>query len=456
MSGRVLVVDDLIPNIKLLEAKLNAEYYVVSTAKSGKEALDFLENNQVDIILLDVMMPEMDGFEVCKLIKTNPKTSHIPVIMVTALSEVEDRVTGLKSGADDFLTKPINDVILMARLKSLLRLKSIIDEIRIRSESLNQLGVDQNLVKLDFNCLNGARVLLVDDDVAQRNNVAKNLSEQKAIVNCLDDEPQVIEELKKTPYDVIMISSQLLKIDSLRLCSHIRSMKEFRHIPILLLVEEDEATTLAKGLEIGANDYLVTPIDITELITRTNTQVKKKRYQDELVATMQDNATAAVKDALTGIFNRRYFDIHVRKIFDTSLAANNPLVLGVCDIDFFKKVNDTYGHVAGDEVIKAFAKVISETIRLTDLVARFGGEEFVFVLPLTTLQDAIVVAERIRMKVDELDVVSPGDQRTIEVTASIGITIIHPTDTLQSMLDRADQALYRAKQSGRNRVEFNE
>jgi two-component system, cell cycle response regulator len=130
MSARVLVVDDLLPNVKLLEAKLNSEYYDVLTARSGIEALEVVKNNPPDIILLDVMMPEMDGFETCRRLKADPTVSHIPVVMVTALSEVEDRVQGLKAGADDFLTKPINDLALFARIRSLVRLKIMTDELR--------------------------------------------------------------------------------------------------------------------------------------------------------------------------------------------------------------------------------------------------------------------------------------------------------------------------------------
>lgn len=133
MTARVLIVDDIPTNVRLLEARLTAEYFEVLTAASGAEALEICEKNDIDIILLDVMMPVMDGFEVCRRLKANPRTHHVPVLMITALDQLSDRVKGLEAGADDFLTKPVDDTQLMARVKSLARLKSLTDELRARA-----------------------------------------------------------------------------------------------------------------------------------------------------------------------------------------------------------------------------------------------------------------------------------------------------------------------------------
>ncbi|NBB84548.1 MAG: response regulator, partial [Alphaproteobacteria bacterium] len=143
MSARVLVVDDVLPNVKLLEAKLTREYFDVVTACDGPEALAKADAEAPDIILLDVMMPNMDGYEVCERLKANPKTQHVPVVMVTALSDTAERVRGLEAGADDFLTKPVNDIALFARVRSLVRLKMMMDEWRMRETTSGELGVLQ-------------------------------------------------------------------------------------------------------------------------------------------------------------------------------------------------------------------------------------------------------------------------------------------------------------------------
>ena len=141
MTARVLVVDDILANVKLLEARLAAEYFEVLTASSGQEALDICARERVDVVLLDVMMPGMDGFEVCRRIKSAPKTSHVPVIMVTALDQPSDKVQGLEAGADDFLTKPVDDIALITRVKNLARLKMLNDEMMMRASTTQQMGI---------------------------------------------------------------------------------------------------------------------------------------------------------------------------------------------------------------------------------------------------------------------------------------------------------------------------
>ena len=171
MTARVLVVDDIATNVKLLEARLSAEYYDVLTAFSGREALEVCANNNVDIILLDVMMPEMDGFEVCRALKSNPKTHHIPVVMVTALDQPSDRVKGLEAGADDFLTKPPDDMQLLARVKSLVRLKILTDELRARARTSQQIAAEDSGILLGTISVEHGSILLVDDNERDRKSV---------------------------------------------------------------------------------------------------------------------------------------------------------------------------------------------------------------------------------------------------------------------------------------------
>src|SRR5579883_2049983 len=163
MTARILVVDDVPANVKLMEARLSAEYFDVITALSGQEALAMCERAQCDIVLLDVMMPDLDGFEVCRRLKANPSTHHLPVIMVTALDQASDRVKGLEAGADDFLTKPVSDVVLIARVRSLVRLKMMTDELRMRAVTSLEIGVQAPERSAVADTGKGGRILLVDD-----------------------------------------------------------------------------------------------------------------------------------------------------------------------------------------------------------------------------------------------------------------------------------------------------
>jgi two-component system cell cycle response regulator len=450
MSATVLVVDDIHTNIKLIEAKLNAEYYTVLTADSGKKALEILSNSSVDIILLDVMMPEMDGFEVCKIIKNNPQTSHIPVVMVTALTEVQDRITGLEAGADDFLAKPINDVELFARIKSLVRTKIVLDELRLRNQTNNEFGSVNSHANIN---VDNSKILLIEDDIVQSKQAAQKLSNmgQNIQVSISADQAEIMSLSSAGDYDLLIISAQLTDIDSLRLCSQIRSTEITRHVPILMMVEEEEKKILIRAFELGVNDYIITPMEGNELMARSKTQIRRKRYQDALKNNYQQSFNLAITDALTGVYNRRYFDSHCKNLVDQAHSMNRPLTLMIVDIDHFKMVNDTYGHLAGDIVIKQIAKQLGQYMRVTDFVARYGGEEFVIVLPNTEAKDAESIANRVRVSVEETPfVISP--ELSINKTASIGVTSILPGDDKDTLVERADKALYQAKETGRNKV----
>src|ERR1700722_5939304 len=179
MTARVLVVDDIPPNANLLEARLSAEYFAVVTAMSGKEALALCERGKCDLVLLDVMMPDMDGFEVGRRLKTNPATHHIPVVMVTALDQPADRVRGLEAGADDFLTKPIPELALIARVRSLTRLKMVTDELRMRALTSRDIGIASPEREAVADTGRGGRILIVDDRPASYERIADMLSKEQ-------------------------------------------------------------------------------------------------------------------------------------------------------------------------------------------------------------------------------------------------------------------------------------
>src|SRR5215469_5482491 len=212
MTARVLVVDDIIANLKLLEARLTAEYFDVVIAMSGAEALSICERGQCDIVLLDVMMPEMDGFEVCRRLKANPATHHVPVIMVTALDQPADRVRGLEAGADDFLTKPVSDIALVARVRSLVRLKMVTDELRMRAATSQEVGIGDPVGASLADTGRGGRVLVVDDRAASYERLAAILSEEHS-VDIRPDPQRALFHAAEADYDLIMVSLALEHFD---------------------------------------------------------------------------------------------------------------------------------------------------------------------------------------------------------------------------------------------------
>lgn len=452
MTARILVVDDVPANVKLLEVRLLAEYFEVLTANSGAEALEICENGRVDVVLLDVMMPGMDGFEVCRRLKSDPATQHIPVVMVTALDQVSDRVRGLEVGADDFLTKPVNDLQLMTRVRSLVRLKSLTDELRLRAATTRNIGLEELLGRHAAGADVMARVLLVDERPASAERIGKMLRGRYDL-SISDDPNEAFFRAAEGEFDCILVSTAFSNFDPLRLCSQLRTLDRTRFVPIMLIADEGEDARLVRGLELGVNDYLVRPVDQQELIARLATQVRRKRYNDHLRASVAQTIEMAVTDGLTGLHNRRYLDSHLATLFERARNRGRPLALMITDIDRFKLINDTWGHDAGDEVLREFATRLRESVRGIDLVCRMGGEEFVVVMPDTDGQIASKVAERIRAKIAGTPFTIGQEGRAVPVTVSVGVTVMAPgADTVATMLKRADLALYEAKDSGRNRV----
>ena len=316
VDASILIVDDHEDNVELLRARLEAWGYRTITASDGSEALRAVYETKPDLILLDVMMPEVDGLEVARRIRADRSLPFIPIILQTALDSVENKVEGLDAGADDYITKPIHFSELQARVRSLLRIKGLQDELARRQGELAQMN------------------------------------------------------------------ERLLEISRV--------------------------------------------------------------------------------DALTGVANRRYLEERLDEMWEHAARLDEPLGCVMCDIDKFKSVNDTYGHQAGDAVLKQFAEILQREVREIDRVGRYGGEEFLVLLPGTVLDAAVTFAERVRTAVEAHTFAFDGG--SIQRTVSCGVAAWpHPrVGSCEGLIRAADDALYVAKETGRNRVirfdshEFNE
>ncbi|WBV41643.1 PleD family two-component system response regulator [Pseudoroseomonas cervicalis] len=446
MSARILVVDDIAANLRLLEARLNAEYYEVALASSGPEALNRAEDWLPDIILLDVMMPGMDGYEVCRRLKASTATAHIPVVMVTALVDATERVRGLEAGADDFLSKPVDHSTLFARLRALLRVKQVMDAFRLRAETALDLGFEP--LPPPSEQIAGASVLLATEDVNEAELLTGVLAVDGVTLRLTASAAQAWQALAEGTFDLALLSLSLDGGEGLRLASRLRAQAATRDLPVLLIADADQRGLVLRGFDLGANDHVLRPVDPNELRARVRNQVRRRRYQDRLRAELDRSLELAVTDSLTGLRNRRYITRHLE-----GLLRNGPAALLMLDVDRFKAVNDTYGHGVGDIVLREVATRMKRHLRDVDVVARFGGEEFVVAMASATQEEALQIADRLRLSMAENPVpVSP--ERRLGITASIGVALARGGEALPRLMAAADAALYRAKANGRNRVEL--
>lgn len=450
MSARVLVVDDIQANRRLMQAKLEAKYYTVLLAENGLEALELAVTEAPQIILLDVMMPGMDGYEVCARLKEDDRTRHIPVVMLTALNDREDRLRGLEAGADDFLSKPIDDFALMARLEALTRYNAVANELRQREATSNhQLSLsDEEIAEAQ----RPANILLIDKDSFDSRRLASSLQAAgHSVRNWADDTPSNAQSGK---LDLIVMALSNQDYDPLKLCARLRSMDETRDVAIIVTCEINDRELAAKALSLGAGDVIVAPVDPQELIVRVRTQLRRTRYVEILRRRLDRGLELSVIDQLTGLYNRRYMLGQLQQWMQRASVGGKPLSIISFDIDHFKRINDTHGHEAGDTVLKEFAARIRTNVRPKDIVCRPGGEEFLVVLPETPGDLACLSAERIRHAIAANPFEIERIQAKIDVTVSAGVATYSQNDgTLADLLHRADTALYRAKESGRNRVE---
>jgi two-component system, cell cycle response regulator len=360
-------------------------------------------------------------------------------------------VQGLEAGADDFLTKPVDDIALVTRVKNLARLKLLNDEMLMRASTTQQMGVTSAGITAWAEAGRGGRIMVVDDVVrsAQRTVAALDAVHTCSVV---DDLQHAMASLEADDFDCLVVSLGMTQADGLRLCSQVRAVQRTRHLPIIMIVDAGDDARLLRGLDMGVNDYVMRPLDEHEILARVRTQVARKRHTDVLRSSIEQSVEASITDSLTGLHNRRYMESHLKSLVQNARESGRPISLLVADIDFFKKVNDTYGHDAGDAVLREFAARFRRNTRGIDLACRLGGEEFVIVMPDTELPRAFQVGERLRACI-AAEPFQLNSTTKIRVTASVGLaTMEQREDSFETLFKRADQALYAAKRDGRNRV----
>lgn len=436
MSARILIVDDVSTNLAILELKLQIEHYEVFKALNGFEALKLANKLQPDLIILDVMMPGIDGFETCEKLKSNPNTTHIPVLMLTALTDKQDRIKGLQVGADDFLSKPINDQALLSRTRSLVRLKMTMDQWYLRAKIIGDFNENSLFILDDFNATHGHLYLLSENN-AEIANLKQAMLPDEVTWHAIQSKEDVTSLFVKHYGDVLILDLNIKHIDPTELCIQIRAESKIRGIPILVLANEDQHALLKKLFEIGINDYLIRPLDGYEVFLRIRGQVKRWRYHQRLLGDPKNKKQHIYIDQETGLYNGNYAHAHMNELLNRMHETQK--FFSILLIDFTENIN------INNRFQENLANLLINSIRSFDLVIRYNETSFLIILPQTSLTIAESVAIRIDNKIKQST-----HHITSEATHPLNIIIsaetLYPEDeNPQDIINRAKNNQYNLK-----------
>lgn len=445
-ESKVLVVDDEPKNVKLLAAYLKADGFMPLKAYSGEEAIALAIEQKPDVILLDIMMPNMDGYEVTARLKTNKATRMIPIVLVTSLDGANNRSKGLNVGADEFLTKPVNRSELIARVRALHRMKMMHEELIRRREIL--AGITDSIETGDDV---SNQLLIIEDDELLARQAVTVLSAIGFDCSIAENAQQARDHLSAQLPDVILLDRMLPDGDGIELLIELKQRNDCNDVPVIVITAMDDIYEKVSGIESGADDYLIKPVEIIELQARVKAALRRSKAVKRLRGELEQAVSTTVTDRLTGTKNRFYLDADLD--YRLALFERNPekpLSVLMIDVDHFKSINDKFGHVTGDKVLCQIAEKLMQAARSADIVTRYGGEEFCVVLPETDIKESVALAERMRESVEHLNLFSLHDK---SVTVSIGVAEYQVKDhDKEHFLERADKALYKAKEKGRNCV----
>ena len=453
MSGKILIVDDVATNRIVLKVKLASAYYETVQAANGAEAIRIARDIRPDLVLLDIELPDISGIAVCEALKADAATRDIPVVMISAFHDASRRLAALRAGAEDVFWKPLDELVLFARLRSLLRARELDEQLGFRDEACRDLGFADPPARFDAPGLVGLVAGRADVALGWKRALQPYLTDRLLV---LDRDAALSELQDGTVPDLFLIAADIARPgDGLRFMSELRSRPATRHAAICLVLPAGAHDESATALDLGASDLIAGDAEPAETALRIQAQMRRKQQGDRLRMTVADGLRLAMIDPLTGLHNRRYALPHLAQIAARSAETAREFAVLLIDLDRFKTVNDTWGHAAGDAVLVEIAERLRSGLRAGDLLARIGGEEFLIVLPEVGFETAHAIAERLRRLVSDQPIRLAGSC-TLALTLSIGLTMggggRRKADLPEALIARADKALLAAKAEGRNQV----
>lgn len=459
----ILIIDDNITNLKVAIEHLQVYSFEILTARTGEAGLTRAQEARPDLILLDVQMPGIDGFETCRRLKANAHTTDIPVIFMTALSESEDKVRGLEAGAVDYVVKPLDAAELMARVNTHLKMRTLQAQLRQLNAELTALVAQLEQRNQEMNLLSTLSEVIqtcqtTDEAFAAiRRYVARLLPHESGALYLLAPSRNLLEAAAhwgELPLDSAFFTpdecwalrrGRVHTVNNVRTdlpCPHAASASAYVCAPMMAGGEALGIlyTRSGNGELSHATQQLAVSIAERLALSLSNLKLRETLRQQ------------SIRDPLTGLFNRRYLEETLEREVYRATRSGAPVGIIMLDVDYFKRVNDTFGHEAGDAVLQAVGQLLRTHVRAEDIPCRYGGEEFTLILPGASVEVAAQRAEALRAKAEGLQVSAAG-QPLGDIRLSLGVAVlpVHGATGL-GVLQAADAALYQAKHAGRNRV----
>jgi two-component system cell cycle response regulator len=460
MQGKILIVDGISTNRIVLKVKLAAAFYQVLQASSIAEALDIVAQEKPSLVVSAVCLPDGSAAQLCQSLRGGRQTATVPVLTIGGDVEEQVRLDVLRAGAVDVMDRPINETLLLGRVRAMIRAHHKLAEWQIRDEA--HCAIDLAEAPTEF--LHPGAITLIGQDAAPLQGwVRQTLPHLRARYTVAHMRDAMVGLHVGAPADAVVLAlpdDADTAEECLQLIPALRASAQTRDTVLLVIQNSPNPARATSALDMGADDVMIAGFNAAEVALRLQALLRRKKQVAHMLDGVRSGLREVMHDPLTGLYNRRYATPYLNHLIEQSNTTRSPFAVILADMDFFKRVNDVYGHTSGDAVLVETARRLRAAVRPDDMVARIGGEEFLIVMPATDVATAQTTANRLCDAVSCQQFVIPGATKPISITISLGLTSgasalqcgRRAFETVDELVDRADKALYGAKLRGRNRV----
>ncbi|MCX7566466.1 diguanylate cyclase [Sulfitobacter sp. F26169L] len=460
MQGKILIIDGISTNRIVLKVKLAAAFYHVLQADTLVGALEVIHAEKPDLVITALHLPDGTASDLCAALRKTRHAFSLPVLAIGGSKDTGMRLETLSAGAFEVMHRPINETLLLGRVRNMIRAHHKFSQWQIHDDTSCALGLAEEPAVFE----RPENICLIGLDAAPLQGWVRQLQTHlRARYNVTNLRDAMAGLHGGVPRDAVVIAlpdSPDQSEKCLRLIPALRASAQTQDIALLVIQKTPNPFLATSALDMGADDVMASGFDAPEVALRLKVLLQRKRQVAQMLQSVRAGLREAINDPLTGLYNRRHAMPYLKQLIEHSTATATPYAVILADMDFFKRINDAYGHASGDAVLVETARRLRDAVRDTDIIARMGGEEFLIAMPATDIATAQTVANHLCRTIGESPFDIPGARHSVSITISIGLTVgalrdeigRRTLDSVDALLDRADKALYAAKLQGRNRV----